>query len=101
MTLPKISANRILIIVLLIVVVVGYYMFRGSGEESLTTTSTSAGPPTVGQELVIELNRLKALKNINNEIFSDPVFGSLVDFSRPISPQPLGRSNPFAPIGSN
>lgn len=101
MTLPKISANRLLIIALIIVAVVGYYIFMSGGDEEAVSTETVVEVPTIGQELVIELNRLKALQNIDDKIFADPVFSSLKDFTQPVVPQPLGRSNPFAPIGSD
>ncbi|MEN9649810.1 MAG: hypothetical protein RL094_777 [Candidatus Parcubacteria bacterium] len=60
-------------------------------------TSASEGP---GREFV---NQLLAIQNIrfNVDIFSDPAYLSLVDFSRELIPQPAGRPNPFAPLGQN
>ena len=100
MSLPKISKNKILLIGLIIVAVVGYYMFKGKGEPPLTTVETGA-PGTIGQELVVELNRLRGLQNVGSEIFKTPSFISLQDFTQTVVAQPLGRSNPLAPIGSD
>ncbi len=99
---PKIGKNKILIIALIVVAVVGFYIFKSSSpaQEPLTTTEV-AGTGTVGQELTIELNRLRALRNIQGDIFQDPSFVSLKDFTQTVVPQPTGRSNPFAPIGSS
>lgn len=98
----KFSKNKILAIGLLVVAVVGYYIFRSSQppEEALTSV-TSGAPATIGQEIIIELNRLKALRNIKDDIFKDPKFTSLQDFTQTVVPQSVGRSNPFSPVGSN
>ncbi len=102
MTMPKLSKNKILIIGLLVVAAVGYYLFKpDAAPEDPLVTSQSGITGSIGQELVIELNRLKALQNINDDIFKDPTFVSLQDFTQVVIPQPLGRNNPFAPIGTS
>lgn len=100
MKMPKFSKNTVLIIAILIVIVAGYFTFK-SGKKEQAASTIIPSKPFVGQELVIELNRLKALQNLNTAIFSDPVFTSLRDYTQPVPPQPLGRANPFAPIGSD
>jgi hypothetical protein len=102
MTIPKLSTNKILIIGLLLVAGVGAYLFLGKSEEPpLTTTEDGVSSGTIGQELVVELTRLRGLQNIRGDIFKDPVFMSLQDYTQTVVAQPLGRSNPFAPIGGN
>lgn len=97
--LPKnFSKNKILLVALLLVAVVGYYIFMVGGDDPLTV-SESGGEVTIGQEIIIELNRLKALRNIREDIFVNPVFVSLQDFTQQVVPEPLGRNNPFSPIG--
>lgn len=97
------NKNVLLIVALIIVVGVGFYMFTSPKSDSALTTTTGgmAGTPVVGQELVIELNRLKALKTVDTGFLSDPTFVSLQDFTEPVPPQPLGRANPFAPVGDD
>jgi len=101
MTMPKISKNKILIIALLVVAGVGYWLFKPEAAPDPLTSSQTGITGTIGQELVVELNRLKALQNISGDIFQDPTFVSLQDFTQIVVPQPLGRNNPFAPIGSS
>jgi len=103
MTIPKLSTNKILLIGLVLVAGVGAYLFMNkSGEPAaLTTTENGVSPGAIGQELVVELNRLRGLQNIRGEIFKDPAFLSLQDYTQTVVAQPLGRSNPFAPIGGN
>lgn len=98
--IPTVSKNKILLIALVIVSAVGFYLFKGDKEEPLTTAVTG-GAGTIGQELIIELNRLKGLRSIRSDIFKDNAFISLEDFTQTVTAQPLGRENPFAPIGSN
>lgn len=100
--MPKINKNIVLIIGLVIVAGAGYYTFtREPSNDATITTTSGTGESIVGQELVIELNRLKSLRNLNTDILSDPIFISLTDFTQPVPVQPTGRVNPFAPVGSD
>jgi|CXWK01.1.fsa_nt_gi hypothetical protein len=98
MKLPKIGKNQILLIALAVVGVVAYFMLSGGSDPALTT-SESGVTGTIGQELVVELNRLKSLQNIRLDVLKDPAFVSLQDYTQYVVPQPLGRPNPLAPIG--
>lgn len=101
MKLPKVNKNIILVGGLVIVAVAGYFTFFAKEDTSndLITTQQSQAS-SIGQQLILELNRLKSLSSVGKEIFTDPIFSSLKDFTQTITPQPYGRSNPFAPIGS-
>ena len=39
--------------------------------------------------------------NLDDSLFKDPIFNNLSDFSIPLIPQEVGRSNPFSPIGGS
>jgi len=95
----KITKNKILIIVLIALAVGGYYVFRSPAPDPLTTTTTGESG-TIGQKLVVEINRLRALQNIQGQIFEDAAFASLRDFTQTVVAQPIGRGNPFAPVGN-
>jgi len=100
------NKNTIIVgaIVILVVLAIGYFTFfrePSPENQAITTTSGVLGGAPVGQELVIELNRLKALRNLDTTIFADPSFLSLKDFTQPVPPLPVGRVNPFAPVGSD
>ena len=60
-------------------------------EESNTESSV------IAQKFVNQINSLNSVE-LSADIFSNPVFQSLVDFSRPIPEESKGRNNPFAPI---
>ena len=98
-----INKNIILVVALIVVAIIGYYTFasKPAANQALTTSTTVDTSSAVGGELVVELNRLKALQNVDTSFLSDPAFQSLQDFTQPVPPQPLGRGNPFAPVGSN
>jgi hypothetical protein len=101
MTMPKINKNILLVGALVIVAAVAYFTFFRADNTANDLTSVEVNQNLgVGQELLIELNRLKALRAINKDIFTDPVFVTLEDYTEPVVPQPSGRTNPFAPIGS-
>lgn len=82
------------------VAIVGYFTFTREPNIDQTITVMGDQGSAVGQELVIELNRLKALRNVSPALLSTPVFTSLLDFTQPVPMQPLGRLDPFAPVGS-
>lgn len=99
--MPKINKNILLVGALVVVAAIAYFTFFTGEDTSNDLTSVEVNQNLgVGQELLIELNRLKALRAINKDIFTDPVFVTLEDYTEPVVPQPSGRTNPFAPIGS-
>ena len=100
--------------IFLAVAIVYWLFFSGSSEgpKNLQTDPTARGLVSeisfspadviVGQELLLILSKLQSI-SLDDSIFSDPVFLSLDDKSKPISPQPLGkalgRRNPFSDFG--
>ena len=93
--------NIILIVVLVGIAGVGYRVFFGvDGIDAslLISERTSSVPDDVGQDLLALLRTLRDIQ-LDNSIFSDPVFQSLEDLSQELVPEPVGRNNPFAPIG--
>jgi hypothetical protein len=93
----------IMIIVVLVLVFIMYTVFfakEPEGESLLVSTNQGAQTQIVGNEIVAALNQIQTLK-LSREIFEDPIYKSLVDRSIPIPQEPVGKSNPFSPIGSN
>ncbi|TSC59433.1 MAG: hypothetical protein G01um1014107_340 [Parcubacteria group bacterium Gr01-1014_107] len=77
-----------------------YWMLRGGGEPLVPLSEPTE--EIVGQELLVELEKLKALREINfDDFFADPVFNSLKDTEVKPVPQPIGRKNPFSPPDSD
>ena len=72
----------------------------GLQKTTMTASVDGTGSSDMGQDFV---NQLLTIQNINFNInfFRDPVFVGLVDNHIDIEPQPVGRPNPFAPIGQD
>ena len=52
----------------------------------------------IEREIIQELRKIQSI-TFDDSLYEDPSFQNLVDFSRPIESQPVGRANPFAPLG--
>jgi hypothetical protein len=92
------KSNTITIIILTILIAAGgyWYFFTGTGDQPPLTLTMPGGntAQTQFQALVSELSPI----TFNTAIFSDPKFTSLVDLATPVSPEPAGRLDPFAPV---
>ena len=108
----------IIIIVVLVVAFIAYTIYTNASpaadSASLQKTTVNGALPTTtipgtgsavpNNELAKSfVDQLLAIQNINLKIsfFTDPVFVGLVDNHKGIDPQPIGRPNPFAPIGQD
>jgi hypothetical protein len=102
----------IIVIIVVALAFVGYgFLISGNKQESasgvtkqaVTTTSGSGAPTNAGaldgpgKEFVTQLLAIQNIK-FNLQLFEDPVFQGLQDWSREILPQETGRPNPFAPL---
>lgn len=91
--------NIIIAVVLIVIAFFVYsYFFAPSKEAALTKQDVSKETP-VDQDLISLLLTLKSIK-LDASIFTDPTFQSLQDFSKDLVPEPVGRPNPFAPLGA-
>lgn len=97
-TMSGFLKNTSTIIGLLIIGGLGYYLFVMQKDDtvSLNSDSTVEEARLASARFIRELNAIKSLE-ISDNLFNDPRFRSFVDFSRPVPPQSVGRSNPFAP----
>lgn len=95
-----ILSHKIIAGVVAVLVAVGIWIGLSSGGSSSSLLDTeTVGDNGPDQELVATLLALRAVK-LDGSLFSDPGFVSLKDFSTEIIPEPIGRPNPFAPLGS-
>lgn len=93
--------NKIVILVLVGVVLAGvvwYSFMRDTGAAPLLKTEDLTQANGVDSDVVAILLQLRAV-SLAGTIFTDPVFRSLQDFGSEIVPEPVGRQNPFAPLG--
>jgi hypothetical protein len=88
-------------VVVLVVLIGGWYALSGSSgaAPTLTTTSVTSVSPA-DQNLVSTLLALRAVK-LDGTILNDPAFLSLRDFSTQIISEPVGRTDPFAPLSAS
>lgn len=89
------------VVVFLVVVGLIYsayqFFFGTTNEQALSVTNVQAVGSVADQELIALLLELKGIR-LDNAIFTDQNFVSLTDFSKDLVQEPVGRTNPFAPI---
>lgn len=98
--MKKPSSQTLLIILAAIVVAGGgyWYFFTGTGNDApLTATQDNSAAQEEFASLVSELAPI----SFDTGIFSDARFGALVDLATPITPEPSGRPDPFAPLSKS
>lgn len=93
------KTTAIFILILVVGAFIYFYMSGGSvnNNSALLQGSSPDVSDNVGVEVLTLLNQIQSLK-IDSTLFSEPVYKTLVDYSVPIPAQPIGRTNPFAPI---
>ncbi len=93
--------KKIILGVVIIAVVFVLYRALTGGEEApaLSSETPSGLPPEQGGDLLALLLQLKSI-TLADDVFSDAAFQSLQDFTVKLTPEPIGRRNPFAPIGA-
>ena len=72
----------------------GFYLYVQHSATTLTSGVVKNDLAASSNDFVQRLTQLQSIK-FDDSLFADPRFRSLVDFSEPINPQPVGRSNPF------
>jgi hypothetical protein len=96
------KTKQIIIAVIVIgIAFFGFKMFFTSDVPSDVSLSVDGAGDTYiqeGQEILVLLEQLSNI-NLDNSIFSNQIFLSLVNFEKPLEPQIEGRPNPFLPIG--
>lgn len=95
-----IFSNKIVVLILAGIVVAGVVWFsflRDRGNTPLLQTQDMTAGGAVDSDVVAILLELRSV-SLSGTIFSDPAFASLQDFGSPIVQEPVGRSNPFAPL---
>ncbi|MAZ67613.1 hypothetical protein CL652_02485 [bacterium] len=96
--LDIIKQNKIILIVL-VVVIVGFAWFGMADRTpstSLLSNDSRSEASVAEQEILRLLLDMRSIR-LDSSIFENPAFGSLRDFGRDIVPEPVGRTNPFAP----
>lgn len=93
--------KRTLIITIIVIgVFVAYQQLYVKARDGRVLSSQVAGASgsAAGQEIINVLSGIRGI-NLDTSIFEDDTFNSLVDFTQEVRSEPVGRSNPFAPVG--
>ncbi len=85
-------------VIILGVAFFAYSYFFAKPAEPLLSAQAVSTTTSVDQDLISLLLELKSIR-LDDSIFSDPAFNSLQDFSQELVQEPIGRMNPFAPLG--
>ena len=92
-----------IIIAVLVVAGVGFFGYNylsrtDTTSDTLLQQTSTNNTSSMGAEVLTALNQLRTLK-LDDSVFKDKTFMSLQDFSKPLDAEPIGRTNPFSPIG--
>ncbi|MEO8637663.1 MAG: hypothetical protein ABI430_02045 [Candidatus Taylorbacteria bacterium] len=87
------------VLIALLLVFIGYkYLNKGTPSTSDALEQSGQPQTLVGKDIIAELQTVNSI-TMSDTIFRTKTFLSLQDFSRKVTAEPQGRSNPFAPIG--
>lgn len=93
--------NKLVLLILAGIVLAGitWSSFMRDDSAPLLQTQDLTEATNVDGDVVGVLLQLRAV-SLSGTIFTDPAFQALQDFSSEIIPEPVGRTNPFAPLGN-
>lgn len=94
------AQHKVFVVLGGIALAIGVWYTLTPSSSSSTVLSSDGGTAGPGQDVVDTLRQLDAVK-LDAAIFSEPAFSDLKDFSTQIVPEPVGRPNPFAPLGAS
>src|SRR4051812_26123497 len=87
-------------LVVVIAAIVWYFISDSSSSSSVLTAESATSVPPDAEKLVQSLSTLRAV-TLDGAVFQNSAFQALQDYSKPIVPEPVGRTNPFAAISSS
>jgi hypothetical protein len=73
---------------------IGYFLYTHNAPLRTQDADVSQQIAAQSEDFLKRLNELKAIR-LSGDIFADPRFTTLSHYSQPVSPTPIGRTNPF------
>ena len=94
--------NLALALVLALIAWLGYVVFLKDDEEVVSTANSGVINEAVrdGQEFLMRLQQMRSIE-LEGAVLNDPRFKSLIDLRQDLVAEPVGRDNPFLPIGTS
>ena len=104
------QGNKIIIVVVVIFIIaaLGFslFYFTSGSDTAADSTIVVSGPnatdtPAVvaSRDFLVVLGKFESI-TFNTSVLEDRVFASLIDQSVALQQEPMGRPNPFAPLGA-
>ncbi|MEX0935026.1 MAG: hypothetical protein WDZ70_01740 [Candidatus Paceibacterota bacterium] len=87
-------------VTVLVLIGAGFLFLRGGGGGEVLQVETVGGVDGTDSTVISLLGRLRTVE-FDEAIFASPGFRNLVDYGVELESQPRGRSNPFAPVGTD
>lgn len=84
---------------LALLALIGVYLYQQRGDSAavLVNSRVTDQATLETQDFLRRLQELRAVE-LDDSLFSDDEFRSLVDWHREVEPESVGRSNPFSPF---
>lgn len=98
-----ISQHKLLsLLIVVVLIAAAWWGFTQSSGPApvLSTDNLGNATDTQDAQIVTTLLQLQAV-NLNGAVLTDPGFLALQDFTTQVISEPLGRTNPFAPLGAS
>ncbi len=91
----------VVVITLVVLGIIAWISFSGNNVQDINLLVSDQETLSATERVILEnLNKLESI-NINGDLFQNPAFGQLQDFSRTIIEEPQGRNNPFDKVDLN
>ena len=94
----KAITNNLTLIATIVILFIGVFVYKTYFQNSDISLLPTITEQSVGEEIVSLYNTIQSVE-LDQSIFSSLTYRSLIDFSKPLVPQPTGRQNPFAVLG--
>lgn len=89
-------AKQIIIIVIVVVLLgVGGYLLYTNSSPAPASIEANSKSIVVGNQIISQLTKLGSLE-LDEKVFSNPVYNQLVNYGRDITLKPVGKDNPFS-----
>ena len=100
------NTTTVVIIVVAASLIIGFFIYFGRSRSPVSSglrvdlPNNSVNQPILSRELLSALASVNDLK-LDPTFFNDTAFASLIDYSKDLRDDPLGRDNPFLPVGAS
>jgi len=98
--LSKSIKTIIAVLVAILLLFIAFKYLRGDNIPAEILQTVGGGRVEVGRDIIVELNKINSV-TLDDQIFRGESFLSFKDFTLEVVSETKGRSNPFAPFGSN